>query len=166
MASWSRKHRPRTSRTVTFPRRTRAVSILGLGVLVSACSPPNEQPSERKIDTATSFAAAPTSASTPVDPESLPGVIECVGTPELRPDSLALACADDHDRLIDIRWSQWTGDEAAGTATRETNDCEPSCARGSVARTRGVEVELSEPVQSPQGLVFTRVVVDGQTIAW
>lgn len=163
---------------MTFPRHTRALSILGLGVVVSACSPPNEQPSERKIDTATAYVASPASptsstssaatstSSARVDPASLPGVIECVGTPELRPESLALSCADDHDRLVDIRWSQWTGDEAVGTATRETNDCDPDCARGTVEKTRDVEVELSEPVQSPQGLVFTRVVVDGETIVW
>ena len=153
---------------MTFPRHTRALSILGLGVLISACSPPNEQPSDLKVATATEFVAAPTSPArvtgTPVDPASLPGFIDCVGSPELRPGRLALACADNNDRLIDITWDEWTASSASGTATRETNDCDPSCARGTFERTRGVEVELSEPVHSPQGLVFTRLVVDGDDI--
>lgn len=153
---------------MTFPRHTRALSILGLGVLISACSPPNERPSDLKIDTATEFVAAPapTSSTTgrPVDPLSLPGVIECVGSPEMRPPSLALACADANDLLTNITWDEWTTTSASGTAVRETNNCEPNCARGRFEKTRGVEVELSEPVRSPQGLVFTKLVVDGDVI--
>lgn len=152
-----------------FARKGAAVvGAAALALALAACSPPNEQPSDLKVDTATEFVAAPSratsSTSTPVDPASLPGVIECVGSPELRPGSLALTCADANDRLIDITWDEWTATSASGTATRETNDCDPDCARGTFGKTRGVEVELSEPVRSPQGLVFTRLVVDGDVI--
>lgn len=153
-------------------RVTRALSILGLGVLISACSPPNEQPSDLKVDTATGVRTTAATTDTPtsaaagstVSAADLPGVIDCVGTPELRPDRLALACADNNDRIVDITWSEWTPTGAEGTATRETNDCDPSCAQGSIERTRNVEVELSEPVESSQGLVFTRLIVDGETV--
>lgn len=135
--------------------------LIGLGVVVSACSPPQEQPSDVKVDTATSFRAAPASqavSSTSAAPAPLPGVIECVGAPEFEPESLALACADDDDRLVDITWDTWTPEKATGTAVRETTE------RGRTERTRDVEVELSEPVRSPQGLVFTRVTVDDEEI--
>lgn len=138
---------------MTTPPHTRALTLIGLGVVVSACSPPQEQPSDIKIDTATSFRAAPTSPTT-----SLPGIIECVGAPEFEPKSLALACADDDDRLVDITWEIWTREKATGTAVRERKE------RGRTELTRDVAVELSEPVHSPQGLVFTRITVNDEEI--
>lgn len=137
--------------------------IIGLGVVLSACTPPNENPSDLKVDTATEFVASPASSSLAV-PADLPGVIDCVGTPEHSPDSLSLACADDNDRLVDIEWTDWDEESAVGTATRETNDCTPSCAAGSVEETDNVEVELSDPVAGSGGEVFSTITVDGRDI--
>ncbi|MDO5668546.1 MAG: hypothetical protein Q4G50_00935 [Corynebacterium sp.] len=131
---------------------TRAGLILGLGVFLSACSPPNEQPSDVKVDTATPGRTAPVAQSKQAT--QLPGVIECVGTPELEPSTLALSCTDGTDRLVQIEWDTWTTDSATGTAVRETGS----------QRTRDVQVTLSEPVPTSQGLAFSQVVVDGRVI--
>ncbi|MDO5512980.1 hypothetical protein [Corynebacterium sp.] len=137
--------------------RTQASVILGLGVLLAACSPPNEQPSDLKVDTATVFRATPaTTTSAAAGPR--PGVIECVGAPEFEPTSLALSCADDDDRLVGIDWESWTSTSATGTATRETRR------QGRTERTRDVEVRLHDPVNSPQGLVYSRVTVDDDEV--
>lgn len=124
------------------------IGAVGLGAVLSACSPSNERPSELKVDTATGFVAGHGA-----DPADLPGFIDCVGEPEHRPGSLPLTCLDDGDRLADVRWRTWTADSAEGTATRETGDT-----------TRKVTVELSGPVQSPQGPVFSELAVDGDDI--
>lgn len=140
--------------------------IIGLGVVLSACSPPNENPSDRKVDTATEFVAAPTSSgtssSTPATltvSADLPGVIDCVGTPEHAPDSLSLSCTGDDDRVVDIEWTDWDEETAVGTATRETRT-----AGGSVSTTDDVEVELSDPVAGSGGEVFSTITVDGRDI--
>ena len=142
---------------MTHTFHTRAGVILGLGVLLAACSPPNEQPSDLKVDTATPGRSVPPSdvqAAATAEDEEIPGVIECVGTPEFEPATLALSCTDDSDRLVQIDWDTWTEDSATGTAVREAGG----------KRTRGVEVTLSEPVITSQGLVFSQVTVDDRVI--
>ncbi|GAB3694692.1 hypothetical protein [Corynebacterium nasicanis] len=132
------------------PSRTRALFLLGLGVVVSACSPPHEQASALKVDTATATRVTPTATTA----APLPGVIDCVGAPEHQPATLALSCLNDEDKLVDISWERWSSTTAVGTAVRETGS----------TRTRDVRVELSAPVTTSQGLVFSAIAVDDREV--
>lgn len=126
--------------------------IFGLGAVLSACSPPNENPSAMKVATATEFARAGSSNATQMS--KTPGFIDCVGSPEWEPKTLALTCSDDSDRLIEIEWDEWTKSSATGTATRERSS----------APDEDSTVRLSGPIQGTHGMIFTQVTVDGSTI--
>ncbi|MBI9000054.1 hypothetical protein M0E87_07005 [Corynebacterium sp. CCM 9185] len=106
-----------------------------------------------------------TTTSSATDPEALPGVINCVGSPTQRPSVLNLACSGNEDRLADIVWLTWDEEQATGTATRITNTCEPTCVDGKEETTLDVDVVLSLPRNTPQGPAFTQITVDGETIA-
>ncbi|RNE48536.1 hypothetical protein [Corynebacterium alimapuense] len=133
-----------------------AFSAVGLGFGLSACSPPNENPSTLKVDTATAV-KGPSTTMTNIA-SNMPGVIDCVGTPEVAPEELSLDCTDDSDRIVDIEWSEWTEEIASGTATRQSSD-----STGDVD-TSEVTVELSDPASGGSGLAFSTLLVDGQTI--
>ncbi|GAB2505395.1 hypothetical protein CATRI_04125 [Corynebacterium atrinae] len=145
-------------------KRTFATAAAALSLVLAACTPPNENPSDLKVDTATQFQAPTSSARPTLDTANLPGVIDCVGTPDYEPTTLSLACAGNNDRLFNIDWETWTEESATGIASRETNTCDPTCADGTFETTRNVEVELSAPIQGPNGLVFTALTVDGEPI--
>lgn len=145
-------------------KRTLAITAAVLGLALAACTPPNENPSDLKVDTATQFKAPTSSARPDFDTANLPGVIDCAGTPDFEPDTLSLACAGNNDRLFDIDWETWTAETATGVASRETNTCDPTCADGTFETTEDVEVELSAPIQGVNGLVFTALTVDGEPI--
>ncbi|AGF71987.1 hypothetical protein [Corynebacterium halotolerans] len=144
-----------------------AVTALAL----AACVPPNENPSDEKVNTATEYngpyspgddspeaittgAGAPTTVS-PVDGAAtdaeVPGFINCVATPVQEPGTITLDCADASDQLIEIDWEDWGQQQATGTGTRQTPEGEQE----------NVDVVLSTPIVSPQGLVFSEITVDG-----
>lgn len=135
---------------MTVSRRTRVTGVVlttatGLGAVLSACSPPNEQPSHLKVDTPP--------RPTVVAAAELPGFIDCLGAPEHRPTQLSLTCMGADDRLVEVRWTRWESDAATGSGVRRTGE-----------DSRRVSVELSGPVQSPQGLVFSRLSVNGEPV--
>lgn len=143
-----------------------AVTALAL----AACVPPNENPSDEKVDTATEYsgpvgtpveetptvnvAAVPTTGVNATDAE-VPGFIDCVAAPVEEPSTITLNCADGSDQLVDIEWVEWGEDEATGSGTRQTPAGEEE----------DVDVLLSVPTTSPQGLVFTQITVDGVLVA-
>ena len=174
--------------------RTRTMAAVAAAALaLAACSPPNQVPTEERVVTATELSspasiemdetsAMPTTSaqhgesashgsttatttSSAADPETLPGVINCVSAPSQRPTTLNLACSGNDDRLVDIVWLTWTEEQATGTATRITNTCEPTCVDGTEETTPDVEVVLSLPRNTPQGPSFTQITVDGETNA-
>ncbi|MBV7293168.1 hypothetical protein [Corynebacterium sp. TAE3-ERU16] len=179
---------------MTTRTRTLA-AVAAATLALAACSPPNQVPTDERVVTATELSAPasiemdettamPTSAqhgestshdsttatmstmtSSVADPETLPGVINCVSTPSQRPTTLNLACSGNDDRLVDIVWLTWDEEQATGTATRITNTCEPTCVDGTEETTPDVEVVLSLPRNTPQGPAFTQITVDGETIA-
>jgi hypothetical protein len=57
-------------------------------------------------------------------------VLNCLGTPQVRPSSFILACADANDYLTELSWTSWTPQLASATGTQEENDCIPYCAAG------------------------------------
>ncbi|MDD7581388.1 hypothetical protein ACEE23_03380 [Corynebacterium sp. 32222D000AT] len=146
------------------------VSALGL----AACHPPHENPSEEKIDNASTFtdraepsssaaeSGAGSSASTTAEPSSAQPTLAAAGAPRhltcesiavAEPDSIALDCEDTTDSITNIEWTEWDNDSARGTGTRAGG-----------ANTEEVEVVLSRPAESPQGLTFTEITVDGEVV--
>lgn len=137
---------------------------------ITACTPPNENDSDAKVDTATGVAAPTTETSarttttagttTAIASAELPGYIDCVAAPTREPQVISLNCADNSDQLTAIEWVSWDEDGATGTGTRIV-----TATVGEEEVTEDVEVELSAVTETSQGLVFSQVEVDGQVVA-
>lgn len=155
-------------------RSSAAIALIAsTGLALSACFPPNENPSDVKVDTATEQKAdtAGDSESGPGESgdtgETAPGtseetvapstgdevqVIDCFGEPESEPTELTADCTDpEGSQVTDITWQEWSEESATGTGTS---------AEGEEA-----EIELSEPTDTGNGLVFSTVTVDGQPVS-
>lgn len=77
-------------------------------------------------------------------------VIDCVGKPEFKPDSLATNCTQPDQRVTDISWTEWTDDAASGVGKNADGD--------------EVSVELSAPMSDGAQDVFTSVIIDGTVV--
>jgi hypothetical protein len=106
--------------------------------------------------------ARPTAAPESAFPPGTVGVLDCGGTYQVRPTSIVFACADGAYQLTDISWTQWTDQQAVGTATEAANDCVPNCAQGTFHH-RPVSVLLGNPRALADGSAghFTQAVVSG-----
>lgn len=137
---------------------------------ITACTPPNENDSDAKVDTATGVAAPTTETSarttttagttTATASAELPGYIDCVAAPTREPQVISLNCADNSDQLTAIEWVSWDEDGATGTGTRIV-----TATVGEEEVIEDVDVELSAVTETSQGLVFSQVEVDGQVVA-
>lgn len=137
---------------------------------ITACTPPNENDSDAKVDTATGVAAPTTETSarttttagttTAIASAELPGYIDCVAAPTREPQVISLDCADNSDQLTAIEWVSWDEDGATGTGTRIV-----TATVGDEEVIEDVDVELSAVTETSQGLVFSQVEVDGQVVA-
>lgn len=137
---------------------------------ITACTPPNENDSDAKVDTATGVAAPTTETSarttttagttTAIASAELPGYIDCVAAPTREPQVISLNCADNSDQLTAIEWVSWDEDGATGTGTRIV-----TATVGEQEVIEDVDVELSAVTETSQGLVFSQVEVDGQVVA-
>ncbi|MCF1765229.1 hypothetical protein [Corynebacterium argentoratense] len=158
------------------------VALVAGTLALAACTPPNEKPSDVRVDTATAVEAPSTTAKAAESTdEAQPAAAAKDGkdaaTPtyrglcaadkgERKPKTLSLACADNNDELVNIKWNSWTDTQATGTATRRTNECIPNCADGKFVESQ-VEVALINPANlgtSPD-VEFTTLMVDGQPFA-
>lgn len=169
---------------VTSSSRIAAAGIAALATLaITACTPPNENPSDQKIDTAVTQNAdslassgstgqsSATSATNVAEASSVrasssaatstavaaqdntPFLNNCDASDLQRPTSLNLDCKDDKHRLEDIVWDQWTADGASGTATEVTVDPDRVV--------EGAQVTLGAPKEVNGKLVFSTITVDG-----
>ena len=158
--------------------RKALVGVAAIAALALAgCTPPNENPSDKKIDTATSqdagslkgAGASATAATNVVEAseatatetleaaaDELPTFNNCGETGLLRPTQLTVDCKSQNDFLQDIVWDTWTEDLAEGTATRVVLD--PN------NREEGVKVVLGAPQVLNNDLLFTTISVDGATV--
>ena len=128
---------------------------------------------ENSSTTTAATATFETSATTPTSymvhaSRGIPGVIDCVGSPTKRPETLSLSCSTTGDKLKDITWESWNETTAKGTVARETEICGGTVckgkdAKGQVSETK-VTVELSQPTMTPQGPAFTMITVNGANI--
>lgn len=146
---------------------------------LAGCTPPNENPSTEKVDTATSQdpsslkgagQAGETSATNVTEADELSqdtgeAVVAADGTPMLnncgqtglvRPESLTVDCKKQDDFLEDIVWDSWDDNLATGTATRVVLDPDN--------REEGVQVVLGSPQIVNDELVFTTMSVDGAPV--
>ena len=81
--------------------------------------------------------AAPTSAAAitragAAAPAAQFVVLNCLGQAQVKPGTIALACADNGAGLTHLRWISWTPELASAYGTEWENDCKPSCAQGHV----------------------------------
>lgn len=142
------------------------------GLALTACFPPNENPSDTKVDTATeqkadSFgseakspeasatdAATTTDASATAEPAAGEDVmvIDCFGEPQSEPKTLSADCTDPTgSQVSEISWDEWTAESATGTGTN---------AEGEKAT-----IELADPTDNGNGMVFSTVTVDGEPVS-
>ena len=63
-------------------------------------------------------------------------------SPEYKPESITLTCADGGWSLQEITWNSWTEKGAEGTGTFRENLCKPDCADGEIVQAK-VKVKLS-----------------------
>ena len=72
-------------------------------------------------------AAVAGEASGAAHPTVLP---DCLGKPQVKPDTIVLACGDGNESVSGIRWTGWGSTFAAGRGTISIDDCTPNCAAG------------------------------------
>ena len=97
-----------------------AVAALGLGL--GLVGPAGAAPTSAAAITRAGSAAA---ASQFV-------VLNCLGQAQVKPGTIALACADNGAGLTHLRWASWTPELASAYGTEWENDCKPSCAQGHI----------------------------------
>lgn len=146
-------------------RTSIAVATVASGaLLLSACVPPNENPSDIKVDTATeqsedtlagdtdSTSTSDAATTTSVEAAAATEVtyIDCVATPATEPEEITLDCTDTDNVVTDITWSAWTEDYATGEGT----DID-----GNVTA-----ITLSSPQATGEDVTFTTLTVNGVTV--
>ena len=59
-------------------------------------------------------------------------VLNCLGNAQVKPGTIALACADNGMGLSYLHWTSWTPELASAYGTEWQNDCKPNCAAGHI----------------------------------
>jgi len=59
-------------------------------------------------------------------------VLDCLGKAQVKPGTIALACADDNDGLPRLHWTSWTPQLASAYGTEWANDGKPNCTQGHI----------------------------------
>ena len=75
-------------------------------------------------------------------------------TPEYKPETIMLTCADGGWMIHSITWSKWGIGGAEGTGIFREKLCEPSCAEGEVAEEK-VQVKLSDLAEREGGFYLS-----------
>ena len=149
-------------------KRFIATALTGLvAVGLAACSPPNQNDSELKVETAKEQDAASVTegwttgeasaeSSTTGTATAAAGVedisfVDCVAEPAQEPDRVTLDCANPADAVVNIQWSTWGADEAQGNGTNQTTGL-PAV------------VTLSDASTTAEGEVYTAIEVDGVAV--
>lgn len=150
-------------------KRFIATALTGLvAVGLAACSPPNEQPSSEKVETAeeqsvdsvtegsswtteeASAGSATATATLAAGAEEI-AFVDCVAEPAEEPEQVTLDCANPADAVVNIQWVTWGEAEAEGNGTNQ--------ATGMPA-----EVTLSGLSETVDGTVYTAIEVDGVVV--
>ena len=67
---------------------------------------------------------APAQTTAPV------AIANCIGKPEIRPETIVFACAVGGILVHNLKWTGWGEAFAAALGKGWVNDCTPDCARG------------------------------------
>jgi hypothetical protein len=86
-------------------------------------------------------------------------VLTCQGSHVARPRTFIITCADAYTQLTDTHWTKWTSASAVGTTTFAMNLCKPYCAASKMSYFPHSTVQLSEPISTKRGKVFSLLVV-------
>ena len=147
-------------------KRFIATALTGLvAVGLAACSPPNQNDSELKVETAqeqdaasvtegstwTTGEASTTGTATAAAGAEEISFVDCVAEPAQEPDQVTLDCANPADAVVNIQWSAWGEDEARGNGTNQTTGL-PAV------------VTLSDASTTAEGEVYTVIEVDGVAV--
>ncbi|AIG63899.1 hypothetical protein CATYP_03635 [Corynebacterium atypicum] len=147
----------------TLPRPLALAAAVVAGAALTACTPPHENDSALKVDTATEAPAEQGTSQTAQSPAAsaagahaqpadgeLPGYANCAAAPTVRPASITLDCVQMTGFVTGIQWQEWTTQSATGTGQRGA---------------KTVTVELSEPASAEGGqggTTFTAIAIDGE----
>lgn len=112
-----------------------------------------------------SYAALASSSSRPSSPApavltaTSPKMIACNGATVVRPTTFVITCADDNSQLTKTHWTTWTAKSATGVTTFALNLCKPYCAASKMSYFPNSSVQLSSPIQTKHGRLFSVLVV-------
>ncbi len=119
--------------TITTTRR-RSTAVLAAAVLVAA-----------------GLAAAPSMGAA-----TKPGLINCSHKLVKSPKTYNLACGDANISLTKVKWTNFGGAKAEGTATLVVNTCTPTCVAGKFRRST-VSVVASKPKTVAGKRTYSRI---------
>jgi hypothetical protein len=127
------KRRPLSAKAAALGVPALALGLgLGLSATASAspasASPASASPAAAGAAAAGAARVAPARTVSQVSASTV--VINCLGTAQVRPGSIILACADGNNYLSGLSWTSWTPNLASATGTQVANDCIPYCAAG------------------------------------
>lgn len=71
-----------------------------------------------------------TALAVPAAAAAKPGVVNCLGKPEVKPKEINLSCADANLMVTGLTWSAWTAKGATGSGSLVWNPCIPTCVAG------------------------------------
>lgn len=94
--------------------------------------------------------------STPLRPSKL---WTCTSTTVVKPVTFVVTCADAYTQLTKTHWTTWTPTSATGVTTFAMNLCTPNCASSKMTNFPNSSVELSRPVSTPHGRLFSLLTV-------
>lgn len=112
--------------------------------------------------TAGAFGSTPSSSGAASSALSTPksaGILTCLGTYVTEPTSFIITCADANIELTRTHWSSWTSTGARGTTRFAMNLCTPYCAASPLSYFPNSKVDLSAPVKTKEGSLFSLMVV-------
>src|ERR1039457_5523850 len=95
-----------------------AIAVLGLSLGLTGSA---------GAGTASAAAGPPAASSSLRD-----AVLNCLGSSQVKPGTIALACADNGTGLSYLHWTSWTPELASAYGTEWQNDCKPNCAAGHI----------------------------------
>jgi hypothetical protein len=87
---------------------------------------------------------------------AIPG---CGGADKARykPTTVYVLCGDGNFRMTHLRWTRWTHTSAAGRGAAKVNNCDPSCAGGTIESYKA-KLVASRPKECPNGkMEFVRL---------
>jgi hypothetical protein len=154
---------------ITFRRRTTVragvfaalLAALGIGFVIGLAMSSPLPPASRVVVAASTTPTAPLSTITTAIPKTAqsapsPTVLPCGArsTQQMRPTVIDIGCASVDIGITTITWSSWGSDGGSGSGVLHENNCQPSCATGSVTSSPAFVV-----VSNPVGGVFQDVLI-------